>query len=223
MPNIECANARAQCVSIVPNIVWSHVGYIQHPTSAGQMIAIDASTFRYCLPGMRSISTQIDRHIQLQIYDSNCIFEIFQIYFAGIYHGVKKAEPLNTIDCVETILKATFKVDPLEVYYWRQLTVGLPWSSYWTDAATRGGDMVFNDPVFGPHWTRYAGALYWFLCHTEELCDCTGYNISGTHTTIQHPAAAGTTAKFLGILVIVIVPLTPITSELDPDNWHCQM
>jgi len=59
---------------------------------------------------------------------------------------------------MEVILKATFEEEPLEAYFWEQSTVPSPWNTYWTDAAREGGGLDMNDPVFGPHWTRYLGA-----------------------------------------------------------------
>jgi len=127
---------------------------------------------------------------------------------------------LNAFDSIEIILTATFKEEPLEAYFCEQSTVPSPWNTYWTDAAREVGGLDINDPVFGPHWTRYSGAHSSFPCDHEEPCDCEELNCVGTHSTVGHAAAVATTAKSLGIPLIVIVPPTPNSSEIDAYNWH---
>jgi hypothetical protein len=153
-------------------------------------------------------------------YDSNCTSRTNWFDLAGIPCLVFEPEPLNAFESIEAILTASFEEEPLEAYFWEQSAVPSPWNTYWTEAAREGGGLDINDPVFGPHWTRYTGAHSWFPCDPEELCDCEGHNCAGTHSTIGHAAAAATTAKSLGIPLIVVVPPTPTPSELDAYNWH---
>jgi len=153
-------------------------------------------------------------------YDSNCISRTNWFDLAGTPCLVFEPHPLNAFNSIEAILAATFEEEPLEAYCWEQSTVPCPWNTYWTDAAREGGGLDINNPVFGPHWTRYSGAHSWFSCDPEERFDREGHNCAGTHSTVGHAAAAATTAKPLGIPLIVVVPLTPTPSELDAYNWH---
>lgn len=89
---------------------------------------------------------------------------------------------------------------------------------YWTDAAREGGRRNINNPLFGPHWTQYWGAHSWFPCDPEELCDCEAHICLGTQSTIGHAAALATTAKSLTIPLIVVVPPTLTSSDLDAYN-----
>jgi hypothetical protein len=126
---------------------------------------------------------------------------------------------LNVFESIEAILTASFKEQPLEANFWEQSAVPSPWNIYWTNTAKEGGGLDINDPVFGPHWTRYTGAHSRFPCDHEEPCDCEGHNCAGTHSTIGHAAAAAPTTKSLRIPLIFIVPPTPTPSELDAYSW----
>lgn len=148
------------------------------------MIVMIASTSRYSLPGLISVGTYINCDTQIQQYDINCIVSTIWFYFAGACCLVFEPEPLNIIDSVKTILRATCVEKPLEANFCGQSTVSLPWNAYWTDLAREGGGLNIKDPVLAPHWTGYSGAHSWFLCDLEELCDCAGHNCSGTHSTI---------------------------------------
>jgi hypothetical protein len=153
-------------------------------------------------------------------YDSNCTSRTNWLNLAGTPCLVFEPEPLNTFNSMEAILAAAFEEDPLEAYFWEQSTVPSPWNTYWTATAKEGSGLDIDDPVFGPHWTRDTGVHSLFPCNPEEPCDCEGHNCAGTQLTIGHAAAAATTAKSLGIPLIVVVPLTPISSEIDAYNWH---
>jgi len=153
-------------------------------------------------------------------YDSNCTSRTNWFDLASTSCLVFEPEPLNAFDSIEAILAATFEEEPLEAYFWEQSTVPSPWNNYGTDTAREGSGLNSNNPVFGPHRTRYLGAHSWFPSDPEEPCDCEGHNCAGTHLTVGHAAAAATTAKSLGIPLIVIVPPTPTPSELDAYHWH---
>jgi hypothetical protein len=133
---------------------------------------------------------------------------------------VFQPKPLNTFESIEAILAASLEEEPLDAYFREQSAVPSPWNIQRTDAARECSGLAFKDPVFGPHWTRYAGAPCWLPCDLEEPCNCEGHNCEGTQSTIGHAAAAGTTAKSTGIPLIVIVPLTPTPSELDAYYSH---
>jgi hypothetical protein len=156
----------------------------------------------------------------MQKYDSNCTSRTNWFDLAGTPSLVFEPEPLNSFNSIEAILAATFEKEPLEVYFWEQSTVPCPWNTYWTAAAKEGGGLDIDDPVFGPHSTWYTGTHSWVPCDPEEPCDCEGHNCARTHSTIGHTAAAATTPKSLGIPLIVVVPLTPIPSEIDRYNRH---
>jgi len=131
-------------------------------------------------------------------------------------------EPLNAFESIETILTATFEEEPLKAYFWEPSDLPSPWNLYWTEVAREGGSLDIHDPVFGPHWTDCRG-LHWGLltnCDSEEICDCEGHNWVGAQSTIWHAAAAATTAKSLGIPLMVIVPPSPTSSEIDAHSWH---
>jgi hypothetical protein len=81
---------------------------------------------------------------------------------------VFEPEPLNAFESIEAILAASFEEAPLEAYFWEQSAAPSPWNPYWTDSAREGGGLDINDPVFGPHCTRYAAAHSWFPCDPEE-------------------------------------------------------
>jgi len=184
------------------------------------MFAPIASMSYFDLPDLISASTHIDHYTWTQKYDSNCTSRTNWFDLAGTPCLVFEPEPKNAFDSIEDILAATFKEEPLEANLWEQSTVPSPWNTYWTDAAREGGGLNINDPVFGPHWTRYSGAHSSFPCDPEEVCDCEGHNCAGIHLTVRHAAAAATTAKLLGIPVIVVVPPTLTPSELDAYNCH---
>ena len=129
-------------------------------------------------------------------------------------------ETMNDFESIKAILTATFEVEPLEAYFWEKSTTPSPWNTYWTDTDRKCGPLDINDPVFGPHWTRYSGAHSGFPCDPEDPCDSGGNNCAGTHSTIGHAAAAATTAKSHGILLIVVVPPTLTTCKLDAYNWQ---
>jgi hypothetical protein len=133
---------------------------------------------------------------------------------------VFKPEPLNAFDRIEAIRVATFEEKPREAYFWEQSSVLSAWNIYWTDVAREGSGLDINKPVFGPHWTRDSGAHSWFPCDPEEPCDCEGHYCFGVSLTAGHTAAAVTTAKSLGIPLIVVVPPTPTPSEIDTYNRH---
>jgi len=156
-------------------------------------------------------------------YDSECTSQTNWFDLAGIPCLVFEHELLNAFESIEDILTASFEEEPLEAYFWEQSAVPSPWNIYCTDAGREGGGLGIKKPVFGPHWTRYTGALSWFPCDPEQPCDCEGYNCAGTHSTVGHAAAAAITAKSLGIPQIVIVPPTPTPSELDAYTWHWSM
>jgi len=156
----------------------------------------------------------------MQKYDSNCTSRKNWFDLAGTSCLVVERERLNAFESIKAILAATFEEEPLEAYCWEQSTVPSPWNTYLTDAAREGGGLDINDPVFGPHWTQYSGAHSWFPCDPEELCECEGHNCVRTQSTIGHTATAATTAKSLGIPLIVVVPSTLTPSELDTYHWH---
>jgi hypothetical protein len=110
------------------------------------------------LPDLISISTLTDHHIRMHEYDSNCTSQTNWFDLAGIPCLVFEPEPLNTFESIEAILAASFQEEPLEAYFWEQSGVPYPGNTYWTDAAQEGGGLDINDPVFGPHRTRYTGA-----------------------------------------------------------------
>ena len=155
----------------------------------------------------------------MQMSDNICTSRMNWFALAGNPCFVIEPESLNTFDSIEAILTATFKEEPLEDNFWEQPTGPSRWTTFWTDSAKEGGRLDINDPVFCPNWTRYSADHSWFPCHPEEPCDCEGHNCVGTQFTIGH-AAAATTAKSLGIQLIVIVSPTLTPSELDTYNWH---
>ena len=177
-------------------------------------------TSYFDLPDLISISTRTDHPIRMQKYDSNCTSRMNWFDLARTPCLVFEPKPLNAFESIKAILAATFEEEPLQAYFWEQLTVPSPWNTYWTDAAREGGGLHINDALFGPHWTRYSGAHSWFRCDPEEPCDCEGHNCVGTQLTIGHAAAAATIAESLKIPLIVVVPLTPTPSELDAHNRH---
>jgi len=179
-----------------------------------------ASTSYFDLPDLISASTHTDHHIRMPEYDINCTSRTNWFDLAGTPCLVFEPELLNAFDSIEAIYEATFEKEPLEAYFWEQSTVPSAWNLYWTEAAKEGGGLDINDPAFGAHWTRYLGAHSWYSCDPEERCDWEGHNCLGTHSTVGHAAAAATTAKSLGIPLIVVVPPTPTPSELDAYNWH---
>jgi len=156
-------------------------------------------------------------------YDSNYTSRTNWFNVAGTPCLVFEPEPLNAFKSIKAVLAATFEEEPLEAYFWKQSIVPSPWDTYWTDAAQEGGGLDINDPVFRPHWTRYSGAHSWIRCDPKEPSDCEGHNCAGTHSTVGHAAAAATTAKSLGIPLIVVVPPTPTPSKLDSYNCHWWM
>jgi hypothetical protein len=131
-------------------------------------------------------------------------------------------EPLNAFECIETVLAAPFEKEPLEAYFWERSDVPSPWNTYWTAAAREGSGLDINDPVFGQHWTKYC-RLHCGLftdCDPEDSCHCKGHHCVGAQLTVGHTAEAATTAKSLGIPLIVVVPLTSTASEIDAYGWH---
>jgi len=127
---------------------------------------------------------------------------------------------LNNFESIEARCAAIFENEPLKAFFSEQSAVPSDWNAYWTDTVGEGGRLDINNPMFGPHWTRYFGAHSWFSCDPEDPCDYDGHNCAETQSTVGHAAAAATTAKSLGIPVSIVVPPTPTPSEIDPYNWH---
>jgi len=170
------------------------VGFTKHRTAIGYTFAKTALMNYDDLRELTSASSLIDHHIRMHQYDSNCSCQTNWFNLAGTPSRVFEPEPLNTVESVDTLLAATFEEEPLEACSWEQSTVPSPWNTYSTDAGREGGGLDSNNPLFGPHWTRYTGAHFWFPCDPEETCDCEGHNCAVTHSTIGHAAAAATTA-----------------------------
>jgi len=223
VPDIECACIPQGGVSIVPNLALFLVGFISHQIIVGYTFATSASTTCNDLPDSISTNILTDPHIRMHKYHSKCTSRTNWFDLAGTPCLVFEPEPLNTFESIEAILTLSFDEEPLEAYFWEQSAVPSPWNTYWTEAARAGGGLDINDPVFRPHWTRYTGAHSWFPCDPEDPCDCEGHNCAGAQSTVGHVAAAATTAKSLGIPLIVVVPPTPTPSEIDAYNWHWQM
>jgi hypothetical protein len=132
------------------------------------------------------------------------------------------SNPNLLFERMEAILVASFEDEPLEVYFWEQTDVPSSWNIYWTDAAREGGGLDIQDPVFGKNWMKYQGLHFCLFtdCGPEEACDCQGHNCIEAQSTVGHAAAAATTARSLGIPLIVVVFPTPTLSEIDVYNWH---
>jgi hypothetical protein len=136
---------------------------------------------------------------------------------------VFETEHLNVYESIQAILLASFEEESLDAYFWEQSAVPSFWNTYWTDTAREGGGLHINDPMFGPHWTRYTGVHSGFPCDSAEPCDWEGHNCAGIQSTIGHAAAAATIAKSLGVPMIVVVPPTPTPSKFDAYHWHWYM
>jgi len=129
---------------------------------------------------------------------------------------------LNSFESIEAILASTFEEPALEGSFFEQSDVPSTWNTYWTDAAREGGGFDIDNPVFGQHWTKYFGK-HWGLfmnCDPNEHSDCKGHDCVGAQSTVGHAAAAATTAKSLGIPLIVVLPPTPTPSEINTYTWH---
>jgi len=184
------------------------------------MSVMIAPTSSFNLPDVISISTLTEHHIRMPEYDTNCTSRMNWFDIARTPCLVFEPEPLSAFDSIDAEHTATFVEEPLEAYVWEQSIVPSPSNTYWTDAAREVGRLDINNPMFGLHWTTYLGAHSWFPCDFEEPCDCEGHHCAGTLSTIGHTAAAATTAKSLGIALIVVVPPTPTSSEIDAYNWN---
>jgi hypothetical protein len=79
-----------------------------------------------------------------------------------------------------------------------------------------------EDPVFGQHWTTYRGLHLGSCtdCDCEAHCDCEGHTCVGAQSTVGHAAAAITSAKSVGILLIVVEPPSPSPSQIEVYSWH---
>jgi hypothetical protein len=155
-------------------------------------------------------------------YDSNCTSPTNWFNFAGTPYCVFQHEQFKAFKSIEALLSAMFEEESYEADFWEQSNVLSPWNIYWTDKANEGGSLDINNQVFGPHWTKYRG-LHWGLfmvCDPEEPCDWEGHNCVGVQLMIGHAAAAATTVKSLGILLIVVVPLSPTPSKVNAYSWH---
>jgi hypothetical protein len=127
-------------------------------------------------------------------------------------------EPLNAIKSIKAVLAATVEKDRLEANFWEQADVPSPWNTHWTDAAGESGGKDINHPVFGQCWVMYRGlhfALYQDS-NPEESWNLEGHNCIGAHSTVRHTAAATTTPKSLWMPLIVVVPPTQTSSEINP-------
>jgi len=141
---------------------------------------------------------------------------------AGTPGLVFKPEPLNAVENLEVVLGETSKGELLQAYFWQQSDIPSPWNTYWTDTASESGSLDINVGVFGQYWTKYR-ALHWGLltdCDPKEPYDCDGHNCPAALSTVEHTAAAATTAKSLGIPQIDVIHPTPTPSEIDVYNWH---
>jgi hypothetical protein len=175
------------------------------------MFAPIASTNNDDLLDLISVCTLLDHHIRMYQYHSNCTPQRNCFDLAAIPCLVFEPELLSAFESIEAILGASFEEEPLEVYFWERSTVHSPWNTYWSEAAQEAGGLDINDPVFGLHWTRYTGAHSWFPCDSEELSHCDENICAGILSTSGHAAAMVTTAKSLGIpLIVVTAPPRPL-------------
>jgi len=153
-------------------------------------------------------------------YDSHCTSRTNWFDLAGTHCSLSNPEPWNSFECIEGLLNTDVIDLTLPPYLWEQSGVPSPWNLYWTEAATYGAGLEFDDPVFGNSWTKYWGAHAWFNSHPEEPCECEGHNCLVTHSTEGHAPAAAGTAKPVLVPLIVIDPPTPTPSEIESYIWH---
>lgn len=130
---------------------------------------------------------------------------------------------MNTFESIEAILTPTFKEEPLKAYFWEQSDVPSLWDTNSTEGAREGGGLELNDPLFGQHLPEYNGFPFGLFTNynSEKVCHWEGHNCVGVESTIGHAAAAAaSTAKSIGIPLIVVVPATPTHPKINPCNRH---
>jgi len=179
-----------------------------------------ALTSFHDLPDLISANTHIDRHFRMRKYDSNCTSRTDWFDLAGTQCSHSEPEPLNALQSIEGLSNTEVDDLILPAYFWEQSDVPSPWDTYWTEAATYGGGLELDTPVFGNNWNKYWGAHARFNCHPEEPCDCAGHGCLGTHSKEGHAPAAAATAKSAPVPLIGIETPTPTTLEIDSSNRH---
>jgi hypothetical protein len=157
----------------------------------------------------------MDHYISMHQYDSNCTSRTNWSDLAGTSCLGFEPESLNAFESIEVVPGTIFEEEPLEAYFWDQSDVPSPWNTYWTDTAREGGCLDINDPGFGQHWTKYHWLNFGLFTddNCEEICNCEGHNCVEAQLSVGHAAAAATTAKSLGVPLIVVVPSNPTPSD----------
>jgi len=171
-------------------------------------------------PGLILVDMHIDDLMQMQMYPRYCTSRMNLVNLAGTPCLVFVTDHFNDFESSQTMRVTSFEENASEAYFLEQSTVPFPWNLYLTDMAWEGRRLEISDTVFGPHCTRDWVAHSWFRSNLEEQCNCEGHNCTGIHLTIAHPAAAATTVMSLGIVLIVVVPLTPTHSKIDIYIWY---
>jgi len=172
------------------------------------------------LPDLISVSVYIEHHFRMPTCNRNCTSRKNTFHHARTTWLVFELEPLNAFDNIEPMIALSFEEDPLEVYWWEQSTLPSVWNLYGPEESREGRGLDINDPVFGRHWTRYSWAYILFPCDLQEPCDCKWHEWAGALSTIGRAAAAATTAKLIGILLVVVVPPMPNRFEIVVYSWH---
>jgi len=137
-PSMECASTPGLGGSVILILALFPVGYIKRRTYRGSRYVTISSISSYTLPDLSYVNTFIDHLIQMQKYNSNCSSWMSWFDLAKTPCLVFEPEPLNDFQSIENIIAASFKDDPLEVYFWAQSTVPSPWNVYCTDTAREG-------------------------------------------------------------------------------------
>jgi len=153
----------------------------------------------------------------MQQYNSNCTSQMNWFDLAGIPCLVFEPATLKAFKSIQAILLAPFKEEPQEGYLSERSDVPLSWNTYWPDTAREGSGLDTHDVVFGQHFIKYKGLKVGLItdCDPNKVCDCEGHNCVGEQSTVGHTAAAATTAKSLGVPLMVVVPPTPTHYGMD--------
>lgn len=115
----------------------------------GYMYAMIVSTNYHDLLDVLSVSTLINHHVPMQMYDRHHTTRKNWFHLARtscLGHGPK---PMITFESMEAILSANLAEELFEPVLCEGSTVHSLVNVHWTDAAREGGGLDINNPVFG--------------------------------------------------------------------------
>jgi len=174
-------------------------------------------------PDVIFISTEMNHHVPIQTWDSDCILQTNKLNLAGVPYMISEVDVLKAFASIDRILFNGN--EPLHPCFWEQTNLHCAWNVFWSDTAWDGSGISIYEPVFGMQGTKYLGLYFghFTFCNLEKPCDFEEHNWMGAVSPVEYAPAVVSIAKSVGIPLIVIIPLTPTLTTIDEQNCHRYM